>query len=96
MRSWRNNWSDLSAFFQYSPDLRRIIYTTNTIEGFNRQIRKATKTRQMFKTKASLEKVLYLATRNVTKKWDKPVANWGKILGQLEAFFPEKVEKYIR
>jgi transposase-like protein len=50
----------------------------------------------MFKTKASLEKVLYLATRNITGKWGKPVANWGKILGQFEAFFPEKMEKYLR
>jgi transposase-like protein len=96
VRSWRKNWSDLSTYFQYSPDLRKIIYTTNTIEGFNRQIRKATKTRQMFKTKSSLEKVLYLATRNITRKWDMPVANWGKILGQLEAFFPEKIEKYVQ
>jgi transposase-like protein len=96
VRSWRNNWSDLSTYFQYSPELRKIIYTTNTIEGFNRQIRKATKTRQMFKTKTSLEKVLYLATKNITKKWDMPVANWGKILGQLEAFFPGKIEKYVQ
>jgi putative transposase len=50
----------------------------------------------MFNTKTSLEKVLYLTTRNITRKWEKPVANWGKILGQLEAFFPEKMEKYLR
>jgi len=96
VRSWRKNWNDLSTYFAYNHDLRKIIYTTNTIEGFNRQVRKATKTRQMFKTKTSLEKVLYLAIGNITRKWDKPVYNWAKILGQLEAFFPGKIEKYLR
>lgn len=96
VNSWKRNWSDLSTYFAYSYDLRRIIYTTNTIEGFNRQIRKVTKNRGVFPTKTSLEKLLYLATRNITEKWNQPIHNWGKILWQFEAFFPGKVEKHLR
>lgn len=96
VNSWKKNWGDLSTYFTYSYELRKIIYTTNTIEGFNRQIRKVTKNRWVFPTKMSLEKLLYLATKNITEKWKQPIQNWGKILGQLEAFFPGKVEKYLR
>lgn len=95
VRSWQNNWEELSTYFVYSHHLRKIIYTTNTIESFNRQLRKSTKNRSVFPTVLSLEKLLYLVTRNVHEKWTKPIANWGQILGQFDAFFPNKVEKYI-
>jgi len=95
VNSWKKNWSELSTYFVYSHDLRKIIYTTNTIEWFNRQIRKVTKNRWVFPTKTSLEKLLYLATKNITKKWDMPIHNWWKILGQFDSFFPWKVEKHM-
>jgi len=96
VNSWKKNWWELSTYFVYSYDLRRLIYTTNTIEGFNRQIRKITKTRQVYSTKTSLEKLLYLGIKSISRKWDQPIHNWWKILGQIEAFFPWKVEKYLK
>ena len=69
VRSWRKNWEELSTYFVYSHHLRRIIYTTNTIESYNRQLRKVTKNRSVFPTVKSLEKLLYLATRNIEEKW---------------------------
>ena len=96
VRSWRNNWDELSTYFVYSHHLRRIIYTTNTIESYNRQLRKVTKNRSVFPTVTSLEKLLYLATKNIEEKWWQPIHNWGQILGQFDAFFPNKVEKYLK
>lgn len=96
VNSWKNNWAELSSYFKYSYDLRRLIYTTNIIEWFHRQVRRVTKSRVVFSTKTSLEKVLFLATKNITKKWTQPIHNWWKILGQFEAFFPGKVEKYMK
>lgn len=95
VRSWRKNWEELSTYFVYSHHLRRIIYTTNTIESYNRQLRKVTKNRSVFPTVKSLEKLLYLATRNIEEKWWKKVQNWWQILWQFDAFFPEKVKKYM-
>jgi putative transposase len=69
VNSWRKNWEELSTYFAYSPHLRKIIYTTNTIESYNRQLRKVTKNRSVFPTVKSLEKMLYLATMNIEKKW---------------------------
>ncbi len=96
VRSWKNNWDELSSYFVYSHHLRRIIYTTNTIESYNRQLRKVTKNRSVFPTVTSLEKLLYLATKNIEEKWNQPIHNWWQILGQFDAFFPGKVEKYIK
>jgi len=96
VRSWKNNWEELSTYFVYSHHLRRIIYTTNTIESYNRQLRKVTKNRSVFPTVTSLEKLLYLATKNIEEKWNQPVHNWWQILGQFDAFFPNKVEKYMK
>lgn len=96
VRSWKNNWDELSSYFVYSHHLRRIIYTTNTIESYNRQLRKVTKNRSVFPTVTSLEKLLYLATKNIEEKWNTPIHNWWQILGQFDAFFPGKVEKYMK
>ena len=68
IRNWENNWEDVSSFFQFSDDIRRIMYTTNIIEGLNRQYRKVTKTKSVFPNDTALEKLLYLASRNVAKK----------------------------
>lgn len=67
--NWGNNWEEISPFFQFPDDIRRIMYTTNMIEGLNRQYQKVTKTKSVFPSDTSLEKMLYLASLNVTKKW---------------------------
>ncbi|MFQ7233274.1 MAG: IS256 family transposase, partial [Enterococcus hulanensis] len=79
-KSWMDNWTELSTFFKYPEELRRIIYTTNLIEGFHRQLRKPTKSKSVFPSDESLIKMLYLVTMDVTKKWTMKVQNWGQIL----------------
>ena len=93
--SWYSNWDKLSTFFSYSAEIRRIIYTTNTLEGFNRQLRKFTKTITVFPTDDSLKKSLYLATTEVMKKWTSPQPNWGLTLMQLEIMFKERIENAL-
>jgi len=68
-QSWRDNWPNLSTYFKYPQEVRRLIYTTNAIEGFNHQLRKVTKAKSMFSTDDNLLKMLYLATMDITKKW---------------------------
>lgn len=75
-----DNWTELATFFMYPADLRRIIYTTNVIEGFHRQLRKPTKSKDVFPSDESLIKMLYLVTMDVTKKWTMKVQNFGQIL----------------
>lgn len=89
--SWRRNWSELSTFFQFAPELRRLIYTTNMIEGFHRQLRKVTKGKSVFPTDESLLKMLYLATRDVQRKWTMRIAHWGQILAQLTITFEGRI-----
>ena len=83
VRSWQENWSNLSRYFQYAEDIRRLIYTTNTVEGYHRQVRKVTKTKGVFMSDDSLIKLVYLAYRNIRKKWTMPLANWSLIAQQL-------------
>ena len=90
LKSWETKWNLLSVFFEYPAEIRRIIYTTNTIESVNRQFRKVTKTTTIFTHEQALTKLLYLATMDITKKWTKPIHNWGSILAQLIIVFPEK------
>ena len=90
--SWYSNWNNLSTFFDFSSGIRKMIYTTNLLEGFNRQLRKFTKIRTVFPTDESLRKSLYLATDQVMKKWTSPIANWGPILLQFEIIFAERIE----
>ncbi|MDP4091386.1 MAG: IS256 family transposase [Bacillota bacterium] len=92
INSWRNNWENLSTYFAYPPEIRRIIYTTNALEGFNRQLRKFTKTRTVFPTDDSLRKSLFLATEVVMKKWTSPVQNWSMTLAQLSIMFEERID----
>lgn len=87
VRSWENNWDELAAFFAFPSEIRRVIYTTNAIEGYNRQLRKVIKTKGSFPSAEAAAKLLYLAQRNVTKKWTKPIMNWAKILNQLAIRF---------
>lgn len=94
-KSWMDNWTELSTFFKYPEELRRIIYTTNLIEGFHRQLRKPTKSKSVFPSDESLIKMLYLVTMDVTKKWTMKVQNWGQILSQFVIFFENRVTDYI-
>jgi len=89
--SWYNNWSQLSTFFNFSPEIRKMIYTTNTLEGFNRQIRKYTKARTLFPTDQSLSKCVYLATMEIIEKWTQPTPNWGRTLAELSIIFDEQL-----
>ena len=74
--SWYNNWNNLDTFFKFSPQIRKLIYTTNVLEGFNRQVRKFTKVRTIFPTDESLNKCVYLATMEIMEKWTQPIHNW--------------------
>jgi putative transposase len=96
VRSWRNNWTEISTFFKYPPEIRKIIYTTNMIESYHRQLRKVTKGKSIFPSDEALQKMLYLATQDVLRKWTGRVHNWDQILLQLSIFFPEKVKSHLR
>jgi transposase-like protein len=87
IKSWQDNWHKLSTYFKYTADIRRIIYTTNTVEGFHRQIRKVTKTKGAFPNDDALLKLVYLAYRNARKKWTQPLQNWSLSVSQLSIHF---------
>lgn len=91
IRSWKDNWNELTSFFNYPVELRRLIYTTNAIEGFNRQLRKVTKTRTVFPTDEALMKLLFLAMRDITVKWHGKPQNWALVISQLMLMFPERI-----
>ena len=90
-KSWRENWVNLSTYFKYPVEVRRLIYTTNTIEGFNRQLRKVTKSKAVFPTDYSLFKMLYLAMIDITKKWTGRRKDWGTIHAQLSIYFNDRM-----
>jgi transposase-like protein len=96
VRSWRNNWAEISTFFKYPPEIRKIIYTTNMIESYHRQLRKVTKGKSIFPTDEALLKMLYMATQDVLKRWTGRIQNWGQILLQLSIYFPDKVKAHLR
>ena len=83
VRSWENNWDELATMFAYPSEIRRLIYTTNSVEGYHRQLRKVVKTKGSFPSAQSVRKLLYLVNDNVTKKWSMPLREWAKILNQL-------------
>ena len=90
-QSWRDNWANLSTYFKYPQEVRRLIYTTNAIEGFNRQLRKVTKSKSVFPTDDSLFKMLYLAMVDITKKWTGRRQDWSRIYAQLTIFFENRI-----
>jgi len=92
LKSWNNNWHNLSGYFKYPAEIRKMIYTTNAVEGLHRQIRKVTKTKGSFTSQAALEKLIYLAIKNISKKWAMPVQNWSLIVGQLDIFFAGRLK----
>ena len=90
-KTWEDNWDAICPFFQFSEPIRKIMYTTNTIESLNRQFRKYTKTKSVFPTDMSLLKCLYLSTKNIQKKWTQPYRNWGPILSELSIMFDDRI-----
>ena len=94
IKSWRDNWDKLSAYFQYSDGIRKLIYTTNTVEGYHRQIRKVTKNKGVFTSDTALEKLVYLAYRNIRKKWTMPLKNWGRTAQQLAILYPDRFKLF--
>ena len=91
IESWQRNWEELSQYFQYTPGIRRIIYTTNAVEGFHRQVRKVTKTKGAFTNDMALLKLVYLATRNIERKWTSPLQNWSLTVQQLYIKFGDRI-----
>ena len=89
--SWRENWANLSTYFKFPEELRRLIYTTNAIEGFNRQLRKVTKSKAVFPTDDSLFKMLYLAMLDITKKWTGRRQDWSVIHAQLSVYYADRM-----
>jgi putative transposase len=87
VKSWQNNWDDLATMFDFSPDIRRLIYTTNAVEGYHRQLRKIIKNKASFPNPEAARKLLYLATHDIVKKWTTPIFNWTAILNQLAIHF---------
>lgn len=94
-QSWRRNWAELATFFKYPPEVRKIIYTTNMIESYHRQLRKVTKGKAVFPSDEALLKMLYLVTQDVMLKWTGRIHNWGQVLLQLSVFFPDKVKSHL-
>jgi transposase-like protein len=95
IESWHRNWSKLTTYFKYSAEIRKLIYTTNTIEGFHRQIRKITKTKGAFTSDMALLKLSYLATMNIQKKWTQPLQNWSLTISQLSIIFGDRLKLQI-
>ena len=87
IKSWEENWLELTAYFSYPVEIRKIIYTTNTVEGFHRQLRKVTKSKSAYPTDNSLKKIIYLATMDVMKKWTVPIPGWLECEGQFKIIF---------
>ena len=94
--SWQRNWSRLTCFFNYPPAIRKVIYTTNTVEGFHRQLRQVTKTKGVFSSETALIKLLYLAQERSSEKWSMPLANWSLTLQQLSILFGEQVKSRLK
>lgn len=91
VKSWEENWDILSAFYAYPPEIRRIIYTTNIIEGLNRQFRQITKNKPSFPNDDSLKKILYLASKKIVERWTQRCRNWDMVLNQLNILFADRI-----
>lgn len=95
IKSWRTKWENLSVYFKYPEDIRRVIYTTNAIESIHRQFRKLTKTKGAFPNENSLLKLLYVGIQNVSKKWTMPIHNWSLTLSQLAIYFEGRLDNVL-
>jgi putative transposase len=92
-KMWSANWTDLAGFFKYPEEMRRLIYTTNAVEGFHRMLRKFTKTKTNYPTDDNLRKSIYLSVREISKKWYQPVRDWGIIIERFMLFYEDRFEK---
>ena len=92
IQSWYNNWENLSTFFRFDAHIRKVIYTTNTVEGFHRQVRKVTKTKGAFTSDNALLKLVYLVVQRVSEKWTMPLRNWSLTLSQLYIMFEDRLK----
>lgn len=92
LEGWMDKWENLSTYFSYGSQIRKLIYTTNTIEGFNRQLRKVTKSKALFPNDEALKKTLYLCTQDIVKKWSMPYRDWGETYGQFIIEFGERAK----
>ena len=92
VQSWQNNWENLTHYFNFPIEIRKIIYTTNTIENLNRGIRKYTKTKTQFTDDNAAQKAVYLAIMNIEKKWSQPIQNWGLVLHQFLTIFDKRCQ----
>ena len=95
LQRWEEKWTELSPFFGYPAEIRRIIYTTNAIENLNRQFRKVTKTTSIFPHNEALQKLLWLAQQDISKRWTMPVRNWGEIISQFAILFPDRISPLL-
>ena len=95
IKSWRNKWDLLSAYFKYPEPIRKVMYTTNSVEAVHRQFRKLTKTKGGFPNDNSLLKLLYLGIQNASKKWTMPVRSWNLALSQLAIFFEGRLDSVL-
>jgi len=91
LKSWSENWAELTTYFKYPAEFRRVIYTTNAVEGFHRMLRKYTKTKTIYPTDDALRKSVFLSISQISRKWTMPIPNWGVIMGQLMIFFEEEL-----
>jgi len=94
IKSWESNWQELTTYFSYPYGIRRLIYTTNTVEGYHRQLRKVTKTKTTFPTDDSLRKIIYLATKEISKKWTMPLQNWAECISQFVIQFEDRLSMF--
>lgn len=95
LKSWRANWNNLATFFKYPEEIRTIIYTTNAVESVHRQFRKVTKARSLFPNDDALKKILYLAYRDLSKKWTMPIRNWSIVLSNFSIIFEQRLEPFL-
>ena len=91
LKSWYTNWDCIIPIFKFSPETRRVIYTTNAIESLNAQFKRLNRNRSVFPTKSSLEKALFLSVEKISKKWTHPIRNWGSIFTELSIMFEERI-----
>ena len=89
-KSWKNRWANIIPFFEYPAEIRRVIYTTNTIESMNMTLRKITRNHRIFPNDEAVFKVIYLALQNITKKWTMPISNWQQALNRFAIEFPDR------
>ncbi|MCK6614249.1 MAG: IS256 family transposase [Ignavibacteriaceae bacterium] len=96
VKSWKTNWETLSTFFDFPQEIRKMIYTTNAVESLHRQFRKITKNKASFRNDHSLEKILYLAYQDISKKWRVPVKNWSMVIGHLSIIFEKQIGRFLK